>query len=65
VEDGKSGILFEAGDVSGLASAMVRLLNDNELRMRLGKEARKRIVDSFSIDRIADEYIRLYERLLK
>jgi len=65
VEDGKSGILFEPGDVSGLASAMVRLLNDNELRLKLGAEARKRIVDSFSIDRIADEYIRLYERLLK
>lgn len=65
VEDGKSGILFEPGDVSRLASAMIKLLNDNELRMRLGKEARKRIVDSFSIDRIADEYISLYERLLK
>ena len=65
VEDGKSGILFEPGDVSGLASAMVKLLNDNELRLKLGAEARKRIVDGFSIDRIADEYIRLYERLLK
>ena len=65
VEDGRSGILFEPGDISGLASAMIRLLNDNELRLRLGKEARKRIVDSFSIDRIADEYIRLYERLLE
>jgi len=61
----KTGILFEPGDISGLASAMIRLLNDNELRLRLGKEARKRIVDSFSIDRIADEYIRLYERLLE
>ncbi|MCX5717491.1 MAG: glycosyltransferase family 4 protein [Nitrospirae bacterium] len=65
VEDGKSGILFEPGDVSGLASAMIKLLNDNELRLKLGAEARKRIVDSFSIDRIADEYIRLYERLSK
>ena len=65
VEDGRSGILFEPGDISGLASAMVRLLNDNELRLKLGAEARKRIVDSFSIDMIADEYIRLYERLSK
>jgi len=64
VEDGKSGILFEPGDVSGLASAMVRLLNDNELRFKLGAEARKRIVDSFSIDKIADEYINLYKEVL-
>lgn len=64
VEDGKSGILFEPGDVSGLASAMVRLLRDEELRQRLGTEARKRIVDNFSIDRVADEYIKLYKKLI-
>jgi glycosyltransferase involved in cell wall biosynthesis len=65
VEDGKSGILFEPGNVSGLASAILGLLKDDELRFRLGNEARKRIVDSFSIDRIADEYIRLYKEVLK
>jgi glycosyltransferase involved in cell wall biosynthesis len=64
VEDGKSGILVEPGDVSGLASAMVRLLKDAELRQRLGAEARKRIVEGFSIDRIAEEYIKLYGELI-
>jgi glycosyltransferase involved in cell wall biosynthesis len=64
VEDGKSGILVEPGDVSGLASAMVRLLKDAELRQRLGAEARKRIVEGFSIDRMAEEYIKLYGELI-
>lgn len=64
VEDGKSGILFEAGDVSGLASAMIRFLKDTELRQRLGAEARKRIVDNFSIEKVADEYIKLYKKLI-
>lgn len=63
VEDGKSGILFEPGDVTGLASAMVRLLKDDELRHKIGAEARKRIVESFSIDGVADKYIKLYEGL--
>jgi glycosyltransferase involved in cell wall biosynthesis len=63
VEDGKSGILVEPGDISGLASAMVRLLKDNVLRQRLGEEARKRIVEGFSIDRIAEEYIKLYKKI--
>jgi len=63
VEDGKSGILFEPGDVAGLSSAMIRLLKDAELRQRLGAEARKRIVEGFSIDKIADEYINLYKTL--
>lgn len=63
VEDGKSGILVEPGDISGLSTAMIRLLKDAELRQRLGAEARRRIVEGFSIDRIADEYIKLYEGL--
>jgi len=63
VEDGRSGILFEPGDVSGLASAMIRLIEDVELRQRLGIEARKKIVEDFSIDRVADRYIKLYGKL--
>lgn len=63
VEDGKSGILFEPGDVSGLAAGIIKLLNDDRLRQGLGVEARKRIVERFSIDRVADEYIKLYEEL--
>lgn len=64
VEDGKSGILFEPGNVHELASAMSKLLNDAELRQRLGDEARKRIVGNFSIDKIADEYLKLYKEVL-
>jgi len=64
VEDGRSGILFEPGDVTGLSSAMIKLLKDVELRQRLGAEARKRIVEGFSIDKIADEYINLYGKLI-
>jgi glycosyltransferase involved in cell wall biosynthesis len=30
----------------------------------LGAEARKRIVENFSIDKIADEYINLYKEVL-
>ena len=64
VEDGRSGILFEPGDVSGLTSAMIKLIADVELRQRLGAEARRRIVEGFSIERAADEYIKLYRKLI-
>ena len=63
VEDGKSGVLVEPGDVSGLTSAMIKLIADVELRQRLGAEARRRIVEGFSIERAADEYIKLYREL--
>jgi len=64
VEDGKSGILFEPGDEAGLSFAMIKLVKDEKLRQRLGSEARRRIVEGFSIDRIAEEYIKLYGELL-
>lgn len=63
ITDGKSGILFEPGDAAGLASAMLTLIKDAGLRQRLGEEARKNMVERFSIDSIAAEYIKLYGKL--
>jgi glycosyltransferase involved in cell wall biosynthesis len=40
VEDGRNGLLVEAEDVDGLASALVRVLSDRGLAERLAVEAR-------------------------
>ncbi|OGO50723.1 MAG: hypothetical protein A2148_01595 [Chloroflexi bacterium RBG_16_68_14] len=48
IEDGVSGLLVPPGDASALADAIERLMDDAELRQRLGQEARRRIVDHFS-----------------
>lgn len=63
VEDGKAGILFEYEDVSGLSTALSGLIRDKETRDRLGVEARKKITEKYSIDRVADDYIKLYKCL--
>ena len=63
LEDGKEGILFEHEDVSGLSAALDRLIRNKKTRDRLGAEARKKIVETFSIDRVTDEYIKLYKCL--
>jgi len=39
-----TGLLFEPGDVSGLAAAALRLIEDGELRTRLGVNARTNAV---------------------
>jgi glycogen synthase len=39
IDDGLSGLLVERGDVPGLATAVSRLLDDPELRLRLGASA--------------------------
>lgn len=49
VETGKTGILTDAGDPSAFAAAIASLLNDNDLRMRLGRQARQFVEDERSI----------------
>lgn len=41
VEEGRTGLLVNQGDVNGLCDAMRRLLLDSELRERLGRAARE------------------------
>lgn len=43
VEDGDSGLIFEAGDAPGLASAVRRVLDDRSLAEQLGEGAKKRV----------------------
>ena len=49
VLDGECGRLVPEGDVSGLVSAMTQLANDPELRGRLGRVGRRRVVADFNL----------------
>ena len=58
VEDGVSGLLVPPGDVPALRAALDRLLDDGELRARLGAAARERAV---SFDAAAAALYAAYE----
>ncbi|MBN1163590.1 MAG: glycosyltransferase, partial [Candidatus Krumholzibacteriota bacterium] len=60
VADGVSGILVPPGDPSGLASALERILAG---RGNLGKEARRRIREGYTIGSTVDRYLELYHEL--
>ncbi len=64
VVDGQTGYLIDVEDDQALASAVDRLLADPALRQRLGQDARRRVEDSFTDDRLLDEHFKLYESLL-
>jgi phosphatidylinositol alpha-1,6-mannosyltransferase len=54
VVDGKTGLVVERpGDVTIVAAALARLLDDSELRDRLGAQARRRAVTEFDYDNLA------------
>ncbi|HEX3177314.1 MAG TPA: glycosyltransferase family 4 protein [Methylomirabilota bacterium] len=62
--DGKHALLVPAGDAEALAGALTRLLADEELRARLGKAGRRRLVEHYSGARIAESLEAHYERLV-
>ena len=65
IDDGKSGLLFEAGNTSALAGQMKRLLSDRELRSKLGLEARKKVQEQYSLEIHCSKLIELYEKLIE
>jgi glycosyltransferase involved in cell wall biosynthesis len=50
IRDESDGLLVRCGDVGGLATALVRLANDAELRQRLGQAGRERTRTEFDWD---------------
>ena len=51
------------GDIEGLAEAIVRLMKDEELRKRMGENA-KRVVETYSEERVMGQWINLYEETI-
>jgi len=50
VEDGVSGVLCDPHDPASIAEKVTQLLKDPDLRCSLGEQARKRVVEHFSLD---------------
>lgn len=59
IEHERTGLLVPSGDVVALAATMQRLVNDAELRCRLGASALTKAQD-FAWPRIAEDYARVY-----
>jgi glycosyltransferase involved in cell wall biosynthesis len=64
VADGVSGFLLPGDDEGAFAGVVGRLLDQPELRARVGARARQVILESFSLDAVADRYVALYGELL-
>jgi glycosyltransferase involved in cell wall biosynthesis len=64
VTDGVTGLLVAPRDAEGTAAAILRLLRDPAEAARLGDAARRRVHERYALGRVADQFDRLYRRVL-
>lgn len=63
--DSETGIVVPPEDSDALATAINRLLNDPDLRRRLGEQGRRRVEREFTLKSMADAVMRVYEELME
>jgi len=61
ITDGKDGLLFNKGDYKDLANKIEYLYNNEDVRKRLGKHARKKVIKKFTWDKSAKRMEVFYE----
>jgi len=64
IEDGVNGLLYEIGDVDGMAAGAISILSDPTLLERLSTASRRTAQDHFCASRIIPLYEKYYERIL-
>ena len=64
VQDGQTGLMVAPGDARALAAALHRLAADSAERDRFGNAGAERWREHFTLDRITDQVLRLYESIL-
>jgi glycosyltransferase involved in cell wall biosynthesis len=64
VRDGEDGFLVEAGETGDLADRLEQLARDPELRERMGRRGRERVLPRYAVDRLVEDVDELYRSLL-
>ena len=64
VVHGRTGLLVTRGDVGELALAMERLGNNRKLRLRMGREAKRRAKVRFDQKKITEALLQFYRKIL-
>jgi glycosyltransferase involved in cell wall biosynthesis len=64
IRDGVDGLLVPPADEESLARAILRLKNDGDLRLRLGQEARRRVLEGYDVSRNVERLAEVFRRRL-
>lgn len=64
VNDGEEGALAEKNDISGFADKIYAFATDEELRERVGRAARTKVLSDFSIEKQGEGYRMVFQEIL-
>ncbi|MEF8834915.1 MAG: glycosyltransferase family 4 protein [Candidatus Thermoplasmatota archaeon] len=64
IDKGETGFIVDYGDIEGLASKILNLLRNPELRKKMGEKGRKRVLENFTWKKVAKKVERVYEELV-
>ena len=63
IREGRTGFLVRPRDPAGMAGALERLVEDPELRAKMGRAGRKRAVEEFPLERMIQGHEELFMRV--
>ena len=61
---GDTALLVRPKESKEIKDAIIKLMDDDELRTNMGDKARKRVVENFTWKQVAQSYVKMYEKIL-
>jgi glycosyltransferase involved in cell wall biosynthesis len=65
ITDQISGVLVKPNDPEDLAQKSLYLLQEREVREKMGSEAKRRIEESFTAERMAQRVLKIYQSMVR
>jgi glycosyltransferase involved in cell wall biosynthesis len=65
VIEGETALLSDVNDTDAFCKNLLQLVNDDELRSRLGKQGAGFVTERYSVQRLAGDMAALYRELLQ
>ncbi len=64
IRHGKDGYLAKVGDLETMAEYCLKILTNDGLAEKMGKQARMRVLEKFTTEKVVPQYLSLYQRTL-
>jgi len=65
ISHGVDGYLVKIGDVEALAQYSLKILQDSRLQEKFGRNARQKVLEKYTPDKVVPRYEDLYKETLK